>query len=195
MCYFSAGSYEDWRDDWQALHAGVSSSTWASLLGAPLDGWPGEWWLNIHNASAAAIIQTNIMAPRLALAASRGCDGVDPDNVDEYSNANGVGVTATDQLAYNRWLATTAHGHGLAVGLKNDLDQVSSLVSAFDFAVVEQCVVYDECGLTAPFIAAGKAVFEIEYVGSPTQVRRYLCAVMLVCVESASDSSNRPSRV
>jgi hypothetical protein len=36
VCYFSAGSYEDWRPDKASFPAGV--------LGKPLDNWPGESW-------------------------------------------------------------------------------------------------------------------------------------------------------
>jgi hypothetical protein len=57
--------------------------------------------------------------------------------MDGYSNQNGLGLTAADQLAYNRWIAATAHELGLAVGLKNDVDQVADLVTSFDFFVNE----------------------------------------------------------
>jgi hypothetical protein len=67
----------------------------------------------------------------------KGFLAVDADNVDAYINDNGVGVTADDQLAYNSWLANTAHGLGLAIGLKNDLDHVPQLVGLFDFFVNE----------------------------------------------------------
>lgn len=38
----------------------------------------------------------------------------------------GFPLTANDQLDYNRFLAYEAHSRNLSVGLKNDLDQVSS---------------------------------------------------------------------
>ena len=72
-------------------------------------------------------------------------------------------LSAEDQLAYNRMLARITHEAGLAVGLKNDLEQISQLASDFDFAVNEQCFEYDECDLYAPFLSAGKAVLQIEY--------------------------------
>ena len=72
-------------------------------------------------------------------------------------------MTAADQLAFNRYVATAAHARGLAVGLKNDGDQAQTLAQDFDFAVVEQCFEYDECDNYTPFVAAGKPVFEIEY--------------------------------
>ena len=103
------------------------------------------------------------MAARLDRAVSRGCDGVEPDNVDGYANRNGLGLAAADQLSFNRFLATEAHRRGLAVGLKNDLDQIPALVDSFDFAVNEQCAQYRECVALRPFVAAGKPVFNAEY--------------------------------
>ena len=52
---------------------------------------------------------------------------------------------------------------GLAISLKNNLDQIKDLVSHFDFAVNEECFQYGECNLLKPFVDAGKAVFGIEY--------------------------------
>ena len=51
----------------------------------------------------------------------------------------------------------------MSVALKNDPEQARELVGRFDFAVVEQCFQYHECGRFSPFIEAGKAVFEAEY--------------------------------
>jgi hypothetical protein len=104
-----------------------------------------------------------IMEARLDLCKQRGFDSVDPDNVDGYTNATGFPLTAADQLAYNASIANAAHARGLTVALKNDLDQVPQLVSYFDWALNEQCFQYQECGLLAPFGAAGKAVMNIEY--------------------------------
>lgn len=63
----------------------------------------------------------------------------------------------------NRLVAKPAHDRGLAVGLKNDLDQIPQLVRDFDFAVNEQCAQYEACGRLKPFIAADKADFHVEY--------------------------------
>ena len=38
----------------------------------------------------------------------------------------------------------------MAVALKNDPEQVGQLVGSFDFAVVEECFAYDECGEVQP---------------------------------------------
>jgi len=149
ICYFSAGSYESWRPDAGVFPAGVR--------GKKMDGWD-ELWLDIRQASLRPIMQA-----RLDLARDKGCDGVEPDNVDGYANETGFPLTADDQLAYNRFLATEAHARGLAIGLKNDLDQIPQLVSTFDFAVNEQCHKFEECDKLSPFVAADKAVLNAEY--------------------------------
>jgi hypothetical protein len=152
ICYFST-QYENWRPD--------ASSFTPAVLGANLDGWPGERYVDIRSD-----VVRNIMQSRLDLAVSKGCDGVEPDNVDEYANSNGLGITAADQINFNTFIATQAHARGLSVGLKNDLDQVTALQPNFDWALDEQCNQYSECGDLTPFVTAGKAVFGVEYSGS-----------------------------
>lgn len=150
ICYFSAGSYEEWRDD-----AGDFSE---DVLGESLDGWEGERWVDIRSDSVRAIMTT-----RLDLAVDRGCDGVEPDNVTGFDNDTGFDLSARDQLDYNRFLAAEAHARDLLIGLKNDLDQIPDLVGDFDFAVNEECFEFDECDANQPFIDAGKPVFSAEY--------------------------------
>ena len=57
----------------------------------------------------------------------------------------------------------------MAVALENDGPQVRQLVGAFDFAIVEECFQYDECGVYRPFVERGKAVFVAEYELDPSQ--------------------------
>jgi hypothetical protein len=109
------------------------------------------------------------MEARLDLAVEKGCDGVEPDNVDGYVNANGLGLTAGEQLDYNGFLATGAHARGLSVGLKNDLDQVEALEPLFDWALNEECLAWEECFMLDPFLEAGKAVFHVEYVDGESE--------------------------
>jgi hypothetical protein len=155
VCYFSAGSWEDWRPD--------AAQFPESVLGNDLEGWPGERWLDIRQLGVLG----PLMSARLDLAGQKSCDGVDPDNVEGYANNSGFPLTAQDQAVYNTWLAEQAHSRGLAVGLKNDLAQVSDLINYFDWQLNEQCFQYNECDLLLPFIQAGKPVFSIEYQGNP----------------------------
>ncbi len=157
ICYFSAGTYEPWRPDADRFPAEV--------LGLPLEYWPEERWLDIRRLDLLA----PIMEARLDLAVQKGCDGVEPDNVDAYTNRSGFPLTAEDQLRYNRWLARAAHQRGLSVGLKNDLDQIPALVGEFDWTLNEECFTYEECDKLLPFVQAGKAVFGVEYELDPEE--------------------------
>jgi hypothetical protein len=151
VCYINAGAWENWRPD-----AGDYPS---SVKGKPLDGWPGERWLDIRRLDVLG----PILEARLDRCSSKGFDGVEFDNVEGYQNATGFGLSRSDQLAFNRWLADAAHQHGLAVGLKNALGIADELEPDFDFAVVEQCFFYRECGLVRPFVDVGKSVIVVEY--------------------------------
>ncbi len=71
ICYFSAGSWEDWRDDKDEFAQ--------EDLGKPLVGWPHERWLKLSSTKVR-----DIMKKRIAVAAAKGCDAIDPDNVDGY---------------------------------------------------------------------------------------------------------------
>jgi len=151
ICYFSAGSREDWREDASAFDP--------ADIGRPLDGWPGENWLDIRSPRVRVIMEA-----RLDRAAARGCDAVEPDNVDAYANDSGFPLTRQDQLDYNRFLANAAHARGLSVGLKNAVDLIADLQPDFDWALNEECLAYEECTAYAPFLNAQKAVFHVEYV-------------------------------
>ena len=150
ICYFSAGSYENWRSD--------AGSFPASVLGRS-NGWVGEKWLDIRQIA----LLSPIMTARMDMAKAKGCDGLEPDNVDGYTNSTGFTLTAADQIAFNKFIATEAHKRGLLVGLKNDVDQITVLEPYFDFAVNEQCFQYSECTPYQSFLKAGKAVFNVEY--------------------------------
>jgi hypothetical protein len=115
ICYFSAGTWENWRLDAAAYPA--------KALGAPLADWPGERWLDIRRADERALL-----SKRLDLAVSKGCNGIDADNVDGYSNVNGLQLSAAGPLDFNRWLAREAHNRDLSVGLKNTVELLPQLV-------------------------------------------------------------------
>ena len=71
ICYFSGGSYEPYRPD--------SDRFRSQDMGKALDGWGDEKWLDIRSENVR-----DIMAERVKLAHEKGCDAVDPDNVDGY---------------------------------------------------------------------------------------------------------------
>lgn len=167
VCYFSAGSSENWRSDFGRFAA--------SDMGSALVGWPGERWLDTRSSNVRAVL-----ADRLNLAATKGCDGVEPDNVEGYATTTGFALTAQTQLDFNTFLADQAHSRGLAIGLKNDIQQIDSLVAQFDFAVNEECFQKNECVGYSAFTAQGKPVFNAEYaqqyVTNTANARDALCA-------------------
>jgi hypothetical protein len=151
ICYFSAGSWENWRPDADQFNS--------TDLGGDLDGWPGEKWLNISSSSVR-----NIMVNRLDIAQQKGCDGVDPDNVDGYSNTeNALDLTQQDSIDYVNFLASEAHARNMSIGLKNAGQIIDSVIDNMQWSVNEQCVQYEECDTFTPFTDANKPVFHIEY--------------------------------
>ena len=163
ICYFSAGTYEDFRPDSDEL---LKNNKIGLIGGSSLPDFPDEAWLAIGNNQALDTVIKPVMQARLDLAESAGCDAVEPDNADGYANGETQGqISRAQQLSYNRWLASEAHARGLSVGLKNATDLVSTLEDEFDFAVNEQCYAYGaECEVyEATFLAADKPVFNQEY--------------------------------
>lgn len=123
-----------------------------------MDGWPDEKWLDTRNAGVRALMKS-----RIQQAASKGCDGVDPDNIDGYENDTGFDLSEADGADYVRFLAQTAHHAGLAYGLKNGGAIVEQVKDVAEWVINEQCVQYSECALYQPIIQMGKPVLHIEY--------------------------------
>ena len=151
VCYMNAGRWEEWRPDAAAFPE--------AIIGANLDDWEGERWLDIQRIDILA----PIMEARMDSCRDKGFDGIETDNIDGYLNDTGFPLDYDDQLEYNIWLAETAHARGLSIGLKNDMDQAPELLAHFDWALNEECFQYEECETLLPFIEAGKAVFNVEY--------------------------------
>ena len=166
ICYFSAGSWEKWRQD--------ADQSPKAALGEVMDGWTNERWVDTRNSGVRAL-----MKKRIEQAAAKGCDGVDPDNIDGYENDTGFKLTRDDGVDYARFLAETAHDAGMAFGLKNGGAIVKGVVDVSERCVNEQCVKYNECELYQPFIKEGKPVFHIEYTAkdpAPAEVVSKACS-------------------
>jgi hypothetical protein len=144
-----------------------------------------SWWKSKHrslllrrngryvvdSAWNEMLLDTSTARKRRALAAvvGRWMDGcrragyqaVEPDNLDSWTRSK-HGLTMADNKAYARLLIRRAHARGLAIAQKNtpELGRGGKALG-FDFAIAEECNVYDECGsYTGPF---GDRVYEIEY--------------------------------
>lgn len=160
ICYFDT-AYEPWRPDAFQLEP---------FRGAPLEGWPGQYWLDIRATEVMEVMQR-----RIALARSKGCDGVDADDIDAVDNDPGFPITRREQQLFVIKLANGAHGRGLSFGLKNALNDIPALLSFVDFAVNEECFAYRECEQLRPFIEAGKPVFNIEYADALAEKAAEIC--------------------
>ena len=162
VCYVSVGSWEDWRPDEDQFPD--------SVIGEDYEGWPGENWLDIRQIELLA----PVMRARLDLCRDKGFDGIEPDNIDGYTNDTGFPLTYEDQIRYNLWLADEAHARGLSIGLKNDPDQVADLLPYFDWALTEDCFAEGWCEEMLPFIQMGKPVFAAEYTDTGGSIEQ-LC--------------------
>jgi hypothetical protein len=165
VCYVDVGTLEQGRPDY--------SSFPASVIGAGVQGWPGENWLLVTAANQSIILP--LMKARFVnWCQAKGFDAIEPDNLDGWTNI--TTVTEADNVAYDLAIGQLAHALPLSIGLKNvmtDLDasQYPSFLATFDWALNEQCYEYSECDAytaAGSFLPAGKAVWDVEYNVSPT---------------------------
>jgi hypothetical protein len=182
ICYLDVGSWESYRPDRDEFPK--------SVIGKRYQGFPDERWLDIRRFHRFA----KPLRARFDICKRKGFDAVEPDNVNGFSNPTGFPLTAHDQLRFNRWVSRQVHSRGMSVALKNDPEQARSLAGAFDFAVVEQCFQYHECGRFEPFVDAGKAVFEAEYELRPAQYCQRAKALQFSAIRKSYDLRAKPWR-
>ncbi len=157
ICYLETGASESYRPD--------AARFPASVLGEEVDGYPDERFIDIRQLD----VVLPIIADRLDLAVSKGCDGVEPDLDDTYNGyTTGFPLTQSDQLAFNRAVADAAHSRGLSIGLKNGASEDGTFERAMaeftDWALNEECNTFDECAGYTVFVEQDKAVFQVEYI-------------------------------
>jgi len=159
ICYFSAATAEDWREDYKLFDK--------ESLGMELADWPGERYLDIRRQNVYDVIKT-----RIDLAKKKGCSAIEPDNVDVYSNDNGFTplIVPQDTVVYLHKVSAYARSKGMSVGIKNCVEILGDIFPDVDFAISEECVQYKNCTAYANFTTAphagaeAKPVFEVEYV-------------------------------
>ncbi len=163
VCYISVGSWENWRPD---------KSTYPdAILGKPLDGWPGERYVDIRNITLLG----PILLKRMDLCLAKGFIAMEPDNLDAYENDSGFAITRADTVRFLKWLAAMAHGKGLSIGLKNVPELTAAVIDKYDWALTEDCFKQRWCADSKPFIDAGKAVFAVEYTDNNISFAKF-CA-------------------
>jgi hypothetical protein len=165
VCYVEAGDWASGRPD-----AGDFAS---AILGRNLSGFPDEKFINITAldgpAGPTGKTLRQIMTARLALAHSKGCDGIEPDLDDLHTYTTGFTITQANQVAYNSFLIQTGHSMGMSVGLKNGADPDGTFDrdmynAGADWVINEECNQYSECGGYTIFAQNNRAVFQVEYL-------------------------------
>ncbi|MDJ1113124.1 endo alpha-1,4 polygalactosaminidase [Microbacterium dauci] len=155
-----------------------------------LDAWPEE--LLLHDADGEivfdpdwpdeAILDTRqvdeiaaIVGPWIRDCASDGFDAVEFDNLDTYTRTDGA-LSRDDAVALATRFVETAHDVGLAAGQKNAAEDAATLHAraGFDFAVVEECAAYQECGAYTEVY--GDHVLAIEYPDNAPRSLEEVCA-------------------
>lgn len=154
VCYMNGGAWEPYRTD--------SDQFSEAVKGKVMEGWADEKWFDVRDPELLPIMKARVVECK-----AKGFDGVEFDNMDGYLHDSGFPLTQEDQIAYAQKLAGLAHEAGLGAALKNGVDMIPSLVGSFDFAINEQCIEFEECAVYQPFVAAKKAVFNVEYVDRP----------------------------
>ncbi|WP_416977507.1 endo alpha-1,4 polygalactosaminidase [Streptomyces sp. T028] len=93
--------------------------------------------------------------------AAKGYRAVEPDNYDTFTRFPDY-LEADQAEALMKLLAAHAHAEGLAIAQKNTVELVADRAAVgLDFAVVEECAEYDECGAFAE--AFDNNVLVVEY--------------------------------
>jgi hypothetical protein len=180
ICYLDVGSWESYRPD-----AGRFPP---AAIGRVYAGFPDERWLDVGRFRLFAAP----LEARIEICARKGFDAVEPDNLAGWENETGFEITPAQQLRFNRWIADQVHARGMAVALKNDPRQVRQLVGRFDFAIVEECFQYEECGFYEPFVERGKAVLEAEYELAPSRFCAEAVALGFSAIRKSYDLFAQP---
>jgi hypothetical protein len=156
---------------WKRHHPRLLLRSHGKLVHDP--GWPGEVLLDTRTPSKRRGI-TAVVGRWLDRCAADGFDAVEPDNLDSFSRSQHL-LRRSDALQLSSRLAARAHDAGLAIGQKNlaDLSRRARLEVGFDFAVSEECAVWNECGAYRK--AYGRHVIEIEYTDNGRKAFRDAC--------------------
>jgi cysteinyl-tRNA synthetase len=103
-CYISAGTCEDWRDDYEAMEDHCTSTEWPE--------WPGEFFVT----DPVGMLESE--KARVDQLAAWGCDMVELDNMDwasdpEQNETFGLEVTPQEAIAYYVDLCEYIHASGM----------------------------------------------------------------------------------
>ncbi|KAF7303623.1 Glyco-hydro-114 domain-containing protein [Mycena indigotica] len=174
ICYINAFQSQDGDDKtwWEQNAANLLLQKNGKLVIDP------DWDEYIFNTTTAA--NRNALAvivePWIDECASKGFNAIEPDNLDTYTRFSQL--TKADNLAFARILSDYAHSKNLAFAQKNtaELQAADKTTGGFDFAIAEECAVYNEC--SAYTALYGNHVLEIEYSDNGIDYFNQACAAL-----------------
>ncbi len=122
--------------------------------------WPDEYILDPSTAEQREDI-LDVFAPIIAGCADDGFDALEIDNFDTWTRFDAIAEEDAHALAQG--YAELAHASGLAIAQKNaaEVTEVGHDEIGFDFAITEECGVWDECAAYTDVY--GDHVLQIEY--------------------------------
>ena len=161
VCYLNAFQTQPGRLRWWRTHHArlLLRDEGGALVRDP--GWRDEVLLDTRRQGARAAI-ARVVGRWARTCAADGYEAVELDNLDSFLRSGGR-LRRADNLDLARRVAAAAHRAHLAVAQKNLAGLRARAVRrvGFDFAIVEECQRYRECGAYAR--AHGRRIVEIEY--------------------------------
>jgi hypothetical protein len=133
-------------------------------------GWPDETLFDISTPEKRADL-AQVVGDWIRTCANDGFDAVEVDNLDSWTRS-GERLTQDDAEAFASLLVEAAHDAGLPIGQKNSAE-LDGRALGFDFAVTEECAVYDECDVYTDMY--GGHVIEIEYTDNGLEAYEQAC--------------------
>lgn len=121
--------------------------------------WPDEVLYDTSTPENRGQV-AELVARDLDVCAEKGFDAVDLDNLDSFTRSHDL-LDLDDNTALADLLVQAGHERGLAVGQKNAAEFTEAFGGLFDFALVEECARFDECGTYLD--AYPEHVYVVEY--------------------------------
>lgn len=106
-----------------------------------------------------------------AQCAADGYQAIEADNLDAFGRS-GDRVTLDDAEQLAAMMVDSAHANGLAIAQKNTLE-IDGKALGFDFAIAEECQVYDTCHLSLD--SYGTQIIQVEYTDNGLEAFEQAC--------------------
>ncbi len=163
FAYLSVGSWEEYRPDKDRFPKEV--------VGKNYPGWEGEKFLDIRAVDKLA----PLMRKRFDMIARKGFDGIEPDNIDIYTedadenNGTGFNLTLEDARKYAQFLIDEAHKRHLSIGQKNAPELTEAYGDLFDWALLEDPFYEKFAPVFKIYTEHDKAVFALSYLDNTSK--------------------------